>query len=540
MRAPAWRRLHLALVCISATLLFPAAAPAQLGDLNVPDLEVPEVPESPVRPPQLPSTNEVVGGAEQATGLDVPELGGESPVPPPSSTPEQPTAEAPTSAPAAPESGGAAASSGSSSAPGSSPGSGPRSGSGDAGRDRDVRDGASRSDRRSARFSSSASATKAQSGEQASPVERVFDAIGGLPWTLFAAIAALAALGFAMAGRSALLSRRARRLANQGEELREDVGALQTALLPTIPERIGSVELSAAYRAAEGPAAGGDFHDVLPLGGERLAVIVGDVSGHGREALTLTALLHYTVRAYLEAGMQPREALRLADQAVGGKLGRDFATVLAAIYDAETSTLEYALAGHPAPIVLGEERDHAVPELTPPPIGVGPTTGFRQTRLALRAGSRVCFFTDGVIERRSSKGAMLGREGLALSLAEVEERITAEAALERVAGPGRGADDITVCLMRPRRAAGDGAVVEELELTAPIREGDVREFLASCGMDAAEADRAIDAISARTGTGSSLLRITRRGGSATWELAEADSRPPGGERDEQLTAVLTS
>src|SRR5690606_17908630 len=121
-----------------------------------------------------------------------------------------------------------------------------------------------------------------------------------------------------------------RRLHLQRRELREDVGALQSALLPQVPERIGDVEISVAYRPKDGPAAGGDFHDVIALGGDRIALMVGDVSGHGREALTITALAHYTVRAYLEAGLEPREAMRLADEALGGKLGDDFVTVVAA------------------------------------------------------------------------------------------------------------------------------------------------------------------------------------------------------------------
>ncbi len=222
----------------------------------------------------------------------------------------------------------------------------------------------------------------------------------------------MALLGILMAARSALLVRLARRLTNQGNELRKDVGALQSALLPTIPKRIADSQISVAYRAADGPAAGGDFHDVLALDGDRVAIVVGDVCGHGREALTITALIHYTVRAYLEAGLAPRVALRLADQALGDKLDDDFATVLAAIYDPEDSTLEYSTAGHHPPIVLGAGCDHAIIELTPAPIGAGPTTGFRQTRISLPPASRVCFFTDGLVEHRRDGEAMLGREGL--------------------------------------------------------------------------------------------------------------------------------
>ena len=316
-----------------------------------------------------------------------------------------------------------------------------------------------------------------------------------------------------------------RRLASQGSELRKDVGALQSALLPTIPERIGSVELSVAYRAAEGPAAGGDFHDVLALDGERVAVIVGDVCGHGREAIAITPLIHYTVRAYLEAGMAPRQALRLTDEALGGKLDGEFATVLAAIYDPEDSRLDYATAGHPVPVILGEEHDHSVVELTPPPIGVGSRSGFRQTSVALRAGSRVCMFTDGLVERRDEEGAMLGREGLTGLLTDLSDQSEAGAALERATATGRGDDDITVCLVSPLRAAGDGTVVEELELDGAADPKRTAAFLAACGLGVDESGRALEEIAARSG--SSLLRVQRGGERSTFTVTDPAARKMG-------------
>src|SRR5207253_161830 len=82
-----------------------------------------------------------------------------------------------------------------------------------------------------------------------------------------------------------LSPRRARRLESQKEELLGDVGLLQRALLPEVPERIGPLATSVAYRPADGPAAGGDFYDVFEIEGGKIGVIVGDVCGHGRQAL---------------------------------------------------------------------------------------------------------------------------------------------------------------------------------------------------------------------------------------------------------------
>ena len=146
--------------------------------------------------------------------------------------------------------------------------------------------------------------------------EQFFKALEALPLSLLVALLAIAGLGIAMAIRSAWLAALARRLRRHERELEEDVGVLQAALLPGVPERLGDVELSLACRSADGPAAGGDFYDVLQLDDRTIAILVGDVSGHGKDALTATALVHYTLRAYLEAGTRPRQALRLADHAL--------------------------------------------------------------------------------------------------------------------------------------------------------------------------------------------------------------------------------
>ena len=163
----------------------------------------------------------------------------------------------------------------------------------------------------------------------------------------------LLSLSLALGTRSWLAALRARRLERQRGELLEDVGLLQAALLPVTPARLGAVGTSAAYRPADGPGAGGDFYDVFLLGDGRVAVILGDISGHGRQALPHTALVRFTLRAYLEAGLSPRVAVQTAESVLERQLGGSFATVVVATYDPDERTLVYACAGHPPPLVIG-------------------------------------------------------------------------------------------------------------------------------------------------------------------------------------------
>ena len=88
-----------------------------------------------------------------------------------------------------------------------------------------------------------------------------------VPDSLKVALAGLAALSLLLGAGYFFSSLRARRLARQRSELLQEVGLLQTALLPPVPEPVGALRTSVAYRPADGPGAGGDFYDALPLPG---------------------------------------------------------------------------------------------------------------------------------------------------------------------------------------------------------------------------------------------------------------------------------
>ncbi len=301
----------------------------------------------------------------------------------------------------------------------------------------------------------------------------------------------IAALWFG--ARSRLSARRARRLEGQRDVLLADLGAMQAALVPVIPRRMGELAVSVAYRPAEGPAAGGDFYDVFMLDSGNVAVLVGDVAGHGHEALTQAALTRYTLRAYLQAGLSPRAVLALAGSVLADAAAAHFATVAVAIYNGEDGTLTYASAGHPAPISVGFDTPEPLTICCSPPVGWDVPTGRRQTTVSLPAGAVVCFFSDGLIEARTEDG-LLGRERLAGIVAELGPRPTSTDLLERVqASTDATPDDMVSCILVPLTGpAATSGHVEELEIDAADLDGEgVGRFLAACGVGGPETTAAL-------------------------------------------------
>jgi hypothetical protein len=335
------------------------------------------------------------------------------------------------------------------------------------------------------------------SGNEAQPFGPVFGSVPELlefvPDSFKILLAGLAALSILLGLGYVLSALRNHRLERQRGELLKEVGLLQTALLPPVPDRIGALRTSVAYRPADGPGAGGDFYDVLPLVGGRVGFILGDVSGHGRGALARTAFMRYTLRAYLEAGLEPRVALQVAGRVIDENLGGDFATVLLAVHDPETGSLTYATAGHPAPIVVGPQPHEPVTTGSSPPIGVGVKTGLRQTTVPLVPGAVACLFTDGLMEARV-EGGMLGRERLEELLAELGTGATAAGLIASVRDEARLlSDDIAAVVIQPTAAATAGLFrTEQLELSTRELDGPVAaRFLESCGFSTVEVEAAI-------------------------------------------------
>jgi hypothetical protein len=355
------------------------------------------------------------------------------------------------------------------------------------------------------------------SAKDSSPiVHTVTQIIDVVPFFVRVLIGALLALALTFAISSQLAARCAARLARQRLGLLEDVGLLQEALLPALPEQVGEVGTSAAYRPASGPGAGGDFYDLFELEDGRIAVILGDVSGHGRTALPHTTLVRFTLRAYVEVGMTPREALQTAAPVLERQLDGSFATVVLSVYDPAHRTLAYACAGHPPPVFSGSSPEPNT-ACSAPPIGVGWPTGTRQTELLMEGAGRACFYTDGVIEAKLD-GELFGAErlrrivdtlGIEDGAQDVLDRVT-EQSLERP-------DDMAACVLEldgPERAVS--VLAEEVEIhRRELGGARLPRFLASGGL----APQEIESVLAQ------VENAVRRDGSVVLRMYPGEERP---------------
>jgi hypothetical protein len=534
------------IAAIGAACLALAAAPAQAGELNVPGVggvDLPTVPDLPQVPglPDVPNLGNTVDDVvEEVPPVDnvVPDLGPGDEAP----TEPAPAPTEPSPAPAPPSGGGGDATgssgggsiegTGSSPAPASPSDSG--GGRGDergAGRGADggASAGPGEGEREPGAAATAGDADRAERtvAQQAADREpnlptRIGEFIADLPTGVLIGLFGLAVIALLMTGRSAWFARATKNLKLQRRSLERDVGVLQAALVPELPDAVGGVGVGVAFRPATGPAAGGDFHDVFELPNGRVGIVVGDVAGHGREALPRTGVMRYTIRAYLEAGLEPRVAIRLTDRALGASFeDGQFASALAATYEPETRRLVYSCAGHPQPIIVGGTPPSQVEVLAAPPIGIGHPSGSRQTTIALDPGSELWMFTDGLIEAPGGEG-MIGRAGLRDLLAERPDPATL---LNELPG-GAERDDLTVVRLQPPEPADEPQPfsVEALLVEHSYEAGEIAHFLEACGLAEEDLAEACERVAAeRRLEGQVLIRISRIGEVTHWRVERVES-----------------
>ncbi|MFD8145676.1 SpoIIE family protein phosphatase [Streptomyces sp. NPDC059708] len=239
---------------------------------------------------------------------------------------------------------------------------------------------------------------------------------------------------------------------------------LQRSLLPrALPEQ-SAVDVAHFYLPAQS-GVGGDWFDVIPLPGCRVALVVGDVVGHGLHAAATMGRLRTAVHNFSSLDLAPDEILARLDDLVqridhddeggdadGSVLG---ATCLYAVYDPVSRRCTMARAGHLPPLVAAPDGTTEIVDLPAgPPLGLGGMP-FETAELELEEGSRLVLYTDGLVEER---GRDIG-EGLellrtALSGSDGDPRQTCKDVLDLLL-PLRPADDVALLVARTRTLGAD-------------------------------------------------------------------------------------
>ncbi|MEU6507064.1 SpoIIE family protein phosphatase [Streptomyces sp. NPDC046942] len=270
---------------------------------------------------------------------------------------------------------------------------------------------------------------------------------------------------------------------------RETALALQRSLLPRSLPRTAALEVSSRYLPAARAGVGGDWFDVIPLSGMRVAMVVGDVVGHGVEASATMGRLRTAVRTLADIDLAPDELLthlddlvvRLSEESGADSPGEVGATCLYAVYDPVSRRCTAARAGHPPPVLIrpgGAPRALDLPG--GPPLGVGGLP-FEAIEVDLPEGTVLALYTDGLVASRErdpeTSRAML-HEALGAHSGPLDE--TCDRVLHTLLPPGGSADDVALLLARtrglPAAQVATWDIPADPALVAPVRKQVVEQL----------------------------------------------------------------
>ena len=190
---------------------------------------------------------------------------------------------------------------------------------------------------------------------------------------------------------------------------------LQRSLLPRDLPAVPACTAAARYLpAGQGMDVGGDWYDIIPLSGGQVALVVGDVMGHGLPEAATMGRLRTAVHTLADLELPPDEIMSHLNDIVGAMGEESYVTCLYALYDSTTRVCSISRAGHPPPALLHPDGTVVFPPLSAdPPLGAAEPP-FETTEIPVPEGSVLVLYTDGLVE--SSKREM--DEGMA-ALADV-------------------------------------------------------------------------------------------------------------------------
>ena len=201
----------------------------------------------------------------------------------------------------------------------------------------------------------------------------------------------------AIAGQAALAIDNAR-LYQQQKDFSD---AMQRSLLPQVRPAVEGLDVGEVYAASAHVDIGGDLYDYMALADGRLAVVLGDVTGHGIDAAADMAMAKFVFRSLAREHPEPGDFLAAANEVVVGEIAAGkFITMLYLLIDAATGVVSVASAGHPPPRLVAADGSVGGIEARGLALGVDPGVEYDETRAQLEPRGSVVLYTDGVIEAR--------------------------------------------------------------------------------------------------------------------------------------------
>jgi serine phosphatase RsbU (regulator of sigma subunit) len=209
---------------------------------------------------------------------------------------------------------------------------------------------------------------------------------------------------------------------------------MQHSLLPGSEPEVPGLDIGAVYASSARVEVGGDVYDFLTLPDGRLAVVLGDVTGHGIDATADMAMAKFVFRSLAREHPEPADFLAHANEVAVGELGAEkFLTLLYVTIDPAGGQVVCASAGHPEPrLVCPDGRVLAI-EARGLALGIASDQSYTEVREPLAQGAAVVLYTDGVVEARRADGQLWSHRRLDRFLAEHRELPAAELARRVVA-----------------------------------------------------------------------------------------------------------
>jgi phosphoserine phosphatase RsbU/P len=250
---------------------------------------------------------------------------------------------------------------------------------------------------------------------------------------------------------------RSTRMSRQQAFIESEMAAareVQQIILPEQLERVPGFSIESAYVPAQ--QVGGDFFQILPAPEGSLFLVIGDVAGKGLPAAMLVSVLVGAIRGVAEYTSEPAELLANLNQRLVGRVAGSFSTALAArIFP--NGNVVLSNAGHLPPYLDGQE----VPVSGALPLGAKAGTHYETMRLQMPRGSRLTFYSDGIVEAQNTKGELFGFErSREISMNSVESIV-------QVAKQFGQMDDMTVIAITRDAAAVRDPQAQNVSVPAP-------------------------------------------------------------------------